>query len=85
MLKQECEHLAGQVVAGVEPQATECQDCSLPGPLRMCMSCGYVGCCESLNSHDTHHWKKTGHAIIRKLPLADDSFTFCYEHQAYLT
>ena len=84
MLKQECEHLADQLVDGVEPQATQCQDCGVPGPLRMCMTCGYVGCCESLLSHDTIHWRKTGHAIIRKLPLAADSFTYCYEHQAYL-
>ena len=85
MLKSECHHHAEQMREGVVAQSSVCQDCGLEEPLRMCATCGYVGCCESKNSHDTMHWKQTDHAIIRRLPLTDDSFTWCYEHQQYLT
>ena len=84
MLKTECEHFATQVVDGVQPLSDVCQDCGLDRPLRMCATCGYVGCCESRASHDTLHWETTGHALIRRLPLAEDSFTYCYEHKKYL-
>jgi len=80
----DCDHYGAQYVEGTQPQANVCQECGLEGPLRMCATCGYVGCCESRASHDTLHWEKTGHAIIRRMPLADDSFTWCYEHKAYL-
>ena len=83
MLKTECSHTA-QIVEGVEPKAAVCETCGIEGPLRMCATCGYVGCCESKNSHDTDHWKATGHAVIRRMPIADDSFTWCYEHMDYL-
>ena len=84
MLKTECEHYAQQVAEGVSPRANVCEECSLEGPLRMCATCGYVGCCESRNSHDTEHWQQTEHSVIIQLPLADTSFVYCYEHQEYL-
>lgn len=80
----ECEHYAGQAKEDVQPRAAVCEVCGLEGPLRVCMTCGFVGCCESRNSHDTEHWKQTGHAVIRRLPLVPDSFTWCYEHKEYL-
>jgi uncharacterized UBP type Zn finger protein len=33
--------------------------------LRLCLSCGYVGCCDSSNKHGTKHFKSTGHLIIK--------------------
>ena len=34
--------------------------------LRMCQSCGHVGCCDnSIGKHATAHFKATGHPIIR--------------------
>jgi uncharacterized UBP type Zn finger protein len=51
----------------------------------MCATCGFVGCCESKNSHDTDHWKQTGHAIIIQMPITERSFVWCYEHNDYLT
>lgn len=43
MLKTECQHVE-QIVESVQPQATLCQECGSEGPLRMCATCGYVGC-----------------------------------------
>ena len=80
----ECDHYAVQVVEGAAPRSEVCEECGLDRPLRVCMTCGHVGCCESFNKHDTIHWQETGHAIIRRLPLVETSFTYCYEHQAYL-
>ena len=84
MVKTECNHFREQVVEGATPKASNCEACGIEGPLRFCLTCGYVGCCESRSSHDTLHWRETGHAIIHQLPLSERSFTWCYEHQAYL-
>ena len=84
MLKTECTHFHEQQVPDVKPRAEVCEVCGLEGPLRMCATCGHVGCCESRASHDTGHWKQTGHAIIIRMPIAQDSFVWCYEHHEYL-
>ncbi len=85
MLKTECTHYHDQLVPAAAPRAEVCEVCGLEGPLRMCATCGFVGCCESRSSHDTDHWKQSGHAIIIQLPISDRSFTYCYEHAAYLS
>ena len=84
MLKENCEHLGQFGAASVEPKAQVCQVCGIKGPLRMCATCGFVGCCESMSSHDTEHWKQTGHPIIIRMPIDDASWTWCYEHKEYL-
>ena len=33
-----------QIVEGIQPRATVCEECGSEGPLRMCATCGYVGC-----------------------------------------
>ncbi len=43
MLKTECNH-ADQIVEGMQPRATLCEECGSEGPLRFCATCGYVGC-----------------------------------------
>ena len=84
MLKTECTHFDEQVKQEVQPRAEVCEVCGIKGPLRMCATCGFVGCCESMNSHDTEHWKQTGHAIIVRMPISDASWLWCYEHNDYL-
>lgn len=85
--RQKCDHYGEIDAGGARPRAAACEDCGLrnEGHLRFCLTCGYVGCCESEQSHDTRHWRETGHAVIRSLPLGESSFTWCYEHRAYLT
>jgi CPA1 family monovalent cation:H+ antiporter len=48
--------------------------------LRVCLSCGHVGCCDSSSGHATAHARKTGHPVIRALPRG---FTYCYPHREY--
>ncbi|MDQ1710481.1 MAG: hypothetical protein QOG49_1866, partial [Frankiaceae bacterium] len=53
-MSQSCTHL--DQVADVVPSSAGCEDCLRIGGdwvhLRMCMSCGHVGCCD--NSPNRH-------------------------------
>jgi uncharacterized UBP type Zn finger protein len=51
----------------------------------MCLTCGHIGCCDSIKGHATAHAKATDHALIRSLPFNANSFTWCYKCQAYLS
>lgn len=81
---KECPHVDA-IEEDVEAQAEDCQEYGRVAPVRMCMTCGYVGCCESFGSHDTDHFEATGHPIIQELPRTDDSFVWCYGCETYLS
>ena len=75
-----CSHL-GQV-REVVPSANGCEDCLRSGGrwvhLRMCMTCGHVGCCNSSpNRHATAHFEATGHPIVRSFEPGED-WLYCY-------
>lgn len=79
---QECEHL--REVAAHEPAAHECADCIAAGAkwfhLRMCATCGYVGCCDSSSlKHMTSHAAETGHPVARSIE-GKESWAWCYFH-----
>jgi Zn-finger in ubiquitin-hydrolases and other protein len=47
-----------------------CEECLATGGhwvhLRMCQSCGHVGCCDvSPGRHSTAHFRSTSHSLIR--------------------
>ena len=65
------------------PRSTTCEACGESRNLRACAICGHVGCCESLNAHNTAHYRDSGHPVIRSMPVAD-GFTWCYVCEAYL-
>ena len=80
-----CTHL--DQVRVVEPPAevTGCEDCLAIGGtwvhLRMCMTCGHVGCCDSSpNRHATAHHADTGHPIVRSAQPGEE-WSWCYEDQ----
>lgn len=79
--KEECPH--SKEIKITKSNKKECGVCRDKGHLRLCTSCGFVGCCESHNAHDTEHFKKTGHPIIKTVH-ADYDFIWCYECNAYL-
>ena len=67
-MAEDCTHL--DQVADVAPSGDGCQECLQTGGrwlhLRMCMSCGHVGCCdESPNRHATAHFVGTSHPLIQ--------------------
>ena len=62
-----CSHIAG--IQTVTPSALGCEECLKSGSewlhLRICRTCGHVGCCDdSPNKHATKHFHATQHPII---------------------
>ncbi|MBI2541753.1 UBP-type zinc finger domain-containing protein [Candidatus Woesearchaeota archaeon] len=81
MRKEECPHNKEMKINTSDKK--QCEVCSDKEHLRLCASCGFVGCCESHNAHDTEHFRKTGHPIIKTIHCNYD-FTWCYKCEAYL-
>ena len=76
-----CTHL-DEIRDDVRPSADGCEDCLRMGStwvhLRMCMTCGYAGCCDSSpNRHASRHARVTGHPIVRSLEPGED-WLWCY-------
>ena len=59
-----------------------CEECVKSGDtwvhLRLCLSSGHVGCCDSSkNKHATKHFKSSGHPLIRSIEPGE-SWIWCY-------
>lgn len=61
----------------------ECEKEHLPTvALRMCLTCGHVGCCDSsVGKHATRHFKETGHPIT--VAIHENPWKWCYIHEDY--
>jgi uncharacterized UBP type Zn finger protein len=75
-----CTHL--DQVVDVQPSSVGCEDCLRIGGwwvhLRMCMTCGHVGCCDnSPNRHATAHFHAQAHPLIQSYEPGED-WWFCY-------
>ena len=82
----ECTHL--DQVRNVHPRTRACEECLKTGDswvhLRLCMTCGHVGCCDSSpNRHATKHFHQTRHPIIRSAEPGED-WGWCYIDQVTL-
>jgi hypothetical protein len=80
-----CAHL--DQIAVTEPTASVCEQCVELGDiwpaLRMCLVCGFVGCCDtSKNRHMPKHHEETGHAIMRSINR-DERWMWCYDDNAF--
>jgi hypothetical protein len=69
-------------VRDVAPSSEGCEDCLKIGGrwvhLRMCMSCGHVGCCDSSpNRHATAHFHGSAHPIVQSYEPGED-WWYCY-------
>jgi len=85
-MTESCSHL--DEIREVTPAADGCVDCLKTGDswvhLRLCMTCGYVGCCDdSPNQHATKHFHVTGHPIIRSFEPGED-WGWCFPEQLSL-
>lgn len=65
-----------------------CEECLQMGSdwvhLRLCLSCGHVGCCDSSpNKHATKHFKATQHPIIRSFEPGEN-WEWCYLDNAMI-
>jgi uncharacterized UBP type Zn finger protein len=78
-----CRHLDKIVVTSTDTRV--CEDCVKLGDdwvhLRLCMSCGHVGCCDSSkNRHATRHFQHTGHPLVRSIEPGE-RWIWCYADQ----
>ena len=77
-----CGHLDQIEVTSLPAQVAGCEECLKIGGrwvhLRMCMSCGKIGCCDSSpNRHATAHANESSHPIIRSAEPGED-WSWCY-------
>lgn len=76
-----CEHK--HMIEITEPNGEiVCHGCIESGDtwvhLRMCMTCGYIGCCDSSkNKHARKHYYRNEHPIIRSVEPGE-SWQYCY-------
>jgi uncharacterized UBP type Zn finger protein len=75
-----CEHLPDFVPAA---RANQCYECGSGFNIRLCATCGHVGCCDSQAGHARTHANQTGHPVIYANPQGS-GFTWCYPHNRYL-
>jgi hypothetical protein len=83
-----CQHLdavAAKRSHAIHPSAPGCKECLASGDtwvhLRLCMTCGHVGCCDSSrNRHATRHFHLTGHPVIKSFEPGEE-WAWCYEDE----
>ena len=83
-----CTHIDS--VEYLEPpgEVAGCEECLKLGMswvhLRMCHSCGHIGCCDnSPGKHATAHHEQSGHPLIRSAEPGED-WSWCYVDEAML-
>ena len=81
-----CTHL--DQISDVTPSAEGCEECLKTGSrwvhLRLCLTCGHVGCCDSSpNKHATKHFHATGHPIVQSFEPGEE-WAWCYVDEVML-
>jgi uncharacterized UBP type Zn finger protein len=79
-----CSHVAS--LSPVPPHTPQgCEECLKSGSswvhLRLCLTCGHVGCCDSSpNRHATKHFKKTDHPVVASFEPGE-RWAWCYSDE----
>ncbi len=81
--ESDCAHLTQ--IQDVTPSAVGCEDCLKIGDtwvyLRLCLTCGHVGCCDnSKNKHATKHYHRAHHPIIVSYEQGEH-WIWCYKDE----
>ena len=82
-----CSH--SDLIKDVEPRTPEgCEECLKTGAkwedLRLCLTCGHVGCCDSSPGHHASlHAKAEGHPVVLSFEPGEE-WAWCFEDEAYL-
>ena len=82
-----CRHVAE--IRAVEPRTPEgCEECLAIGSdwvhLRLCLTCGHVGCCDnSPNRHATKHFRQTQHPLIQSFEPGEE-WLWCYVDELFI-
>ena len=86
-MSEQCQHLGE--MQDVTPRTPEgCEECLALGTpwvhLRLCLTCGHVGCCDSSpGRHATGHFHATGHPVVRSQEPGED-WGWCYVDEVML-
>jgi uncharacterized UBP type Zn finger protein len=75
-----CAHDPGTLPA---PLTDACPECGSRFNLRLCATCGNIGCCESQSGHARAHALREGHHVIYQMP-APQGFIWCYAENRYV-
>ena len=83
-MPQPCKHLDQIKIRHTTKEG--CEECLKTGDawvhLRLCLSCGHVGCCDSSkNKHATKHFHATKHPLIRSIEPGE-AWIWCYVDNA---
>ncbi len=81
-----CSHL-DQIEIEPPAEVEGCEECLASGDrwvhLRLCLTCGHVGCCDSSkNKHATKHFHATRHPIIKSFEPGEE-WGYCYVDDAF--
>jgi len=81
-----CAHF--EQIQKIRPHSKGCEDCLKIGDtwvhLRLCESCGHVGCCDSSkNKHATRHFHTTKHPVITSLEPGEE-WGYCYVDDLFI-
>jgi uncharacterized UBP type Zn finger protein len=80
----ECKHI--EESRDAKPHTPQgCEECLKTGDawvhLRLCLTCGHVGCCDSSpNKHATRHYHVTHHPVIQSFQPGEH-WRWCYVDQ----
>lgn len=82
-----CTH-ADQIKVARPESVEGCEDCLKIGGrwvhLRVCLTCGHVGCCDnSPNKHARAHYGETNHPVIQSVEPGE-KWAYCFEDDALM-
>ena len=85
-MTKQCTHL--NQIHSVTPSAEGCEECLKTRDrwvhLRLCLTCGHVGCCDSSkNKHATKHFHTTHHPIIQSFEPGEQ-WRWCYPDELFM-
>jgi hypothetical protein len=88
-LSNACGHVTDAMPRHVHRPTPGCKECLETGGvwvhLRICLSCGHVGCCDnSPNRHATKHNKATSHPVITS-GEPGETWAYCYPEDLFLS
>jgi uncharacterized UBP type Zn finger protein len=86
MSTSECTHL--DQIQQVTPHGSGCEECLQTGDswvhLRLCLTCGHIGCCDSSkNKHARKHFHHEGHPIVRSFEPGEN-WRYCFADDLFV-
>ena len=77
-----CTHLGFAKITELPPRILGCEECLKIGSrwvhLRMCLTCGKIGCCDSSpNRHARQHAAEEGHPLVRSAEPGE-GWSYCF-------